>query len=279
MDFEVQADSNRDGVYVVTVTATDPSNKEQSITFNIKITDVNETPELTLGVKDGVGDTETFSSGFTHPEPVVSTNRESGDTSPSLSITLIGDDPEKENTNNDNDTLTWTLAGTDADDFEIDDGVLTFKSVPDFEAPTDSGRNNVYEVTVQATSATGNMASKRVRITVENVGEKGAITLSHIQPEERFRLTASLADPDKARSIRWQWYREVSSGADLPIDNCTDTRATACLISGATSASYIPREYTAVNTDVGQLLTVEASYLDGAGSETKKRINLRLRTT
>ena len=88
----------------------------------------------------------------------------------------MADDPETTNDGNGNNnaTLTWTLAGTDADDFEIDDpGVLTFKSGPDFEAPTDSGRNNVYEVTVQATDAVGNTASQKVRITVENVDENG----------------------------------------------------------------------------------------------------------
>ena len=104
---------------------------------------------------------------------------------------------------NDNDaTLTWTLAGTDADDFNIVNGALTFKSGPDFEAPTDSGRNNVYEVTVQAADAAGNTASQRVRITVENVEEVGVITLSHTQPEVRARLTASLTDPDKAKKRR-----------------------------------------------------------------------------
>ena len=105
-------------------------------------------------------------------------------------------------------TLTWTLAGTDADDFNIKDGVLTFKNgEPDFEAPTDSGRNNVYEVTVQAADEAGNTASVKVKITVENVGEVGKVNLSHPQPEVGVGLRASLTDPDKARSIKWQWYR------------------------------------------------------------------------
>ena len=90
-----------------------------------------------------------------------------------MSITFVADDPEILTTPNDNTALTWTLAGTDADDFDIADGVLAFKNGPDFEAPTDSGRNNVYEVTVQATDEAGNTASEKVRITVENVGRRG----------------------------------------------------------------------------------------------------------
>ena len=95
------------------------------------------------------------------------------------------------------------------------DGLLKFKDGPDFEAPTDSGRNNVYEVTVQATDEAGNTASQKVKITVENVGEKGMVRLSHTQPEVGVRLTASLSDPDRERSPRYQWYRAVDDTGDL----------------------------------------------------------------
>ena len=73
-----------------------------------------------------------------------------------LSLTFAADDPETTG-DNDNSTLTWTLAGTDADDFDLStagDSHLS-RAGPDFEAPTDSGRNNVYEVTVQATDEGG----------------------------------------------------------------------------------------------------------------------------
>ena len=42
--------------------------------------------------------------------------------------------------------------------FEIDDGALTFKAKPDFEAPTDANKDNVYEVTVRAADADGSSA-------------------------------------------------------------------------------------------------------------------------
>ena len=276
--------------YIVTVTARDPSDtpgaeSRDSITVTINVLDVNETPELTLGATAGVGATETISSGFGHSEPVAPTVSESGTASVSLSITFVGDDPEILNTPDDKTKLTWTLAGTDADDFNIADGVLTFKSGPDFEAATDSGRNNVYEVTVQATDAAGNTASQKVRITVENVGEKGEITLSHPQPEVDTRLTASLTDPDTARSISWQWYRGANASDDPDIngnglvddndniDLCSaNSPSNPCIIDGATSSGYIPRLYpdredNSANTDVGSYLILRASYLDGEGSD------------
>ena len=103
---------------------------------------------------------------------------------------------------NNNGDVDWKLTGTDADDFEIADGVLTFKTPPDYEAPTDSGRNNGYDVTVQVTDDGDNTVSQRVRVTVTNVEEDGAIALSHTQPEVGARLTATLTDPDMARSIQ-----------------------------------------------------------------------------
>ena len=258
--------------YEVTVTARDPSDTTGSlsrdiITVTITVLDVNETPELTLGlIVEATGD---LNSGFTHPERV-------GDSPTPLSITIVGDEPdERPNPDNDNDNaeLTWTLAGTDADDFNIVNGALTFKSGPDFEAPTDSGRNNVYEVTVQAADEAGNTASERVRITVENVEEEGVITLSHTQPEAKARLTASLSDPDKARSVRWQWYRGsytnvASLPGDSPSDRCDSPTATDCLIYRATSPSYTPDGGDDNNSeDVGLILTIVARYDDGEDRE------------
>ncbi|NQV28994.1 MAG: cadherin repeat domain-containing protein, partial [Rhodopirellula sp.] len=55
------------------------------------------------------------------------------------------------------DTLTYSITGgADAAKFSIDSssGVLTFASAPDFETPTDTDTDNVYEVTVEVTDGT-----------------------------------------------------------------------------------------------------------------------------
>ena len=51
------------------------------------------------------------------------------------------------------DDVTWSIAGTDAARFSIkfDSGELTFKSSPNYEAPNDANKDNVYEVTVAGT--------------------------------------------------------------------------------------------------------------------------------
>ena len=65
--------------------------------------------------------------------------------------------------------------GVDSALFEIDNGgVLTFKSVPDFERPSDTGANNGYVVVVEVTSGTGgrvNTATQTITVTVVDVDE------------------------------------------------------------------------------------------------------------
>ena len=62
---------------------------------------------------------------------------------------------------------------------------LSFKEseTPDYESPGDSGRNNVYEVTVKVTDSKGNSDEQDVTVKVTNVWRKtGTVTLSTLQP-------------------------------------------------------------------------------------------------
>ena len=50
--------------------------------------------------------------------------------------------------------FTWSLSGTDRGDFDISStGQLTFKKVPDYDRPADSGGNNEYSVRYGPTTA------------------------------------------------------------------------------------------------------------------------------
>ena len=91
---------------------------------------------------------------------------------------------------------------------------LSFKDAetPDYESPGDSGRNNVYEVTVKVTDSEGNSDEQDVTVKVTNVEELGVVTLSTLQPRVGFPVTATLTDPDNitANSVSWQWYRDAN---------------------------------------------------------------------
>ena len=113
--------------------------------------------------------------------------------------TLTATDPEGE-------SIVWSLATSgdgDREDFSIDeDGVLSFKSSPDFENPKGggaSGNSNTYVVTVQASDGgDGTTATEEVTIEVTNVEEPGMVTLSTLQPQVGVEITAILTDPDNA---------------------------------------------------------------------------------
>ena len=72
--------------------------------------------------------------------------------------------------------ISWSLGGTDQADFTITGGVLKFASAPDYERPADSGGNNQYEVTVQATDSNNNLGELHVDVIVRNVDEPPVIT-------------------------------------------------------------------------------------------------------
>ena len=77
--------------------------------------------------------------------------------------------------------ITYTFGGGADDalfDINASTGVVTFKASPNYEAPTDAGANNVYNVTVRATDAAGNVTDKAVAITVTDANEAPVIDIS-----------------------------------------------------------------------------------------------------
>ena len=62
---------------------------------------------------------------------------------------------------------TFTITGgVDAAKFNITPaGVLTFATAPDFEIPTDSGSNNVYDLIVTANDSLGNSKTQGIAVT------------------------------------------------------------------------------------------------------------------
>ena len=72
-------------------------------------------------------------------------------------------------------TLTIS-SGTDASLFDIttSDNVtafIKFKTSPNFEAPSDNGGNNIYNLTITATDTAGNVNTQSITITVTDVAE------------------------------------------------------------------------------------------------------------
>ena len=137
-DYERPADSNRDNVYLLTVQVSDGRNFG-SFAVTVTVEAVNEAPDIT-------GD-----EAISYQE-----------NSDKALETYRATDPEKTD-------ITWGLSSSDAGSFSIEDGVLTFNNPPDYESPTDSDSDNVYEVTVEATDEDGETGRLKVTVMVTNV--------------------------------------------------------------------------------------------------------------
>ena len=196
-------------------------------------------------------------------------------------------DPEQKN-------IIWTLGGLDAVDFKIEGrGVLSFKTPPNYEVPTDRARaevtedlsvdppvlgvsaekpiNNVYKVTVRIGAggedgmagdddyAGDDLVDFDLTVNVTNVNETGMLVFWPRQPQVGTDLTPILTDPDNIDpgAGEWLWESSPNKGG-----NFTAIPRTADLPSDENI--FQPNA-----VDLGKYLRVTVEYVDGAGDESR----------
>jgi T1SS-143 domain-containing protein len=100
-------------------------------------------------------------------------------------------------TDADNDSLTYTLIGADAELFYISStGAVTFRTSPDFEAPGDVGGDNVYDITVRVSDGVA-LTTKDVQITVTDVAESAPPTVNEATSADgRYAFTHNGMSPN-----------------------------------------------------------------------------------
>ncbi len=183
-DFEARSDSDSDNIYEVTIQVSDDSSppNSQSLPVTVTVTDVNEGPEITSG-----------GSRFTVQE-----NQDLSGAS------FTANDPEG------GAVTRWSLGGRDGGDFTIDEnGVLTFRNLPDYERPADSDRNNIYEVEVRPYDGRY-YGSHHVTVTVTPINEApeitttstSATTMRHQENRTSRLYTYRATDPER-RAVSW----------------------------------------------------------------------------
>ena len=138
-DYEVPGDQNTDNEYVLVVTATDTFSNVTNLNVTVTVADVDEiapviTGEATKTINEGTTAVQTFTA---------------------------------------DETVTWSISGTDASLFTIDPstGALVFNAAPDYEVPGDANTDNDYILVVTATDAAGNTSTLNVTVTVADVDE------------------------------------------------------------------------------------------------------------
>jgi len=145
-DYEAPADAGADNVYDIVVLASDGlSTTMRSV--SISVTSINAAPMITSGATATVAENVSTST-----EVYKASATDDGESGSAVAYSLGG--------------------GADDGRFTIDPttGAVFFKASPDYEAPTDAGANNVYDIVVQASDGLST-AARSVSITVSNVVE------------------------------------------------------------------------------------------------------------
>ena len=164
--------------YMVTVTATDPGGLSASIDVTIKVTNVDEAPEIIAG-------------GLAISGPSGLRYAENGTDLVVATYSLAGP-------NADSSGRWMTLGGADAGAFMFTGGVLRFRSSPNYEAATDAGMDNVYMVTLNAMDSEYT-ATRNVVVTVTNVDEGEGTTTPVVGGTLLNRYDTSGNDGDRTR--------------------------------------------------------------------------------
>src|SRR3989454_764031 len=144
----------------------------------------NNVYNLTAQVSDGAGGTDTQAISVTvtavnDNNPVITSN--GGGAAASVSVaenttavtTVTASDADLPA-----QTLSYAIfGGADAATFTIDatTGALSFVSAPNFENPTDTGTNNVYDVTVQGSDGTGGTDAQAMSVSVTAVNDNNPV--------------------------------------------------------------------------------------------------------
>ena len=127
------------------------------------------------------------------------------------------------------ESVTITInSGLDSGIFSIvrsdtDTSFIRFLSSPNFEAPSDVGANNVYDLSVRATDATGNLTNQNIAITVTNVNEAPVITTHSSNPAhaitqgENISSVATFAATDVDTNTTLSWSLSGTDSADFAI--------------------------------------------------------------
>jgi hypothetical protein len=149
MTYAPTADFNGTGGFDYTL---DDGIDQVSGSVGIKVDAVNDAPRITLN-GSGAAASVSVAENTTAVTTVTATDPDAGQT---MNYSISG--------------------GADASKFVINagTGALSFITAPNFEAPTDAGHNNVYDVTVQVSDGAGGIDTQALSVSVQNVSDPNA---------------------------------------------------------------------------------------------------------
>lgn len=229
----------------------------------------NNVYDVVVRVSDGVGgfDDQTISVTVTNQNeaPVISSN--GGGSAASISVAengtavaTVGASDVDAGT-----TLSYAISGgVDASRFTINavTGALSFVTAPNFEAPTDAGGNNVYDVVVLVTDGFGGTDTQALAVTVANQNEAPAIS------SNGGGSTAAIAVSENTTAVTTVVANDVDAAATLSYSIAGGVDASRFTINASTGAlSFVTAPTVGAPTDNGgnNVYDVVVQVSDGLG--------------
>jgi len=205
-NYETPGDVGADNIYDVTVQVSDGVLTD-SQAISIKVTNANEAPVIGSnggGASAAVNIAE--NTGF-----VTTVKATDADAGAALAYSIAG--------------------GVDAAKFTINSstGALNFVSPPNFEMPTDSGANNVYDVTVRVSDGTL-VDTQAISVTVTNVNEAPAIVSNGAGS------TAAVSVAENSSAVTTVAASDADAGAQLTYSIAGGADASQFTIDATTGA-------------------------------------------
>ncbi len=141
--------------------------------FNLTVININDAPVLTSGTSVDVAENQT-ATGYT----------------------ASASDEE-------NNNISFTISGVDAAKFSISAGILSFVTPPNYESPSDSGGNNIYNITITATDNGS-----------PNLSDSLALTVTVLDVNEFAPVFSSATITSRAENLTTVGYTAIASDAD-----------------------------------------------------------------
>lgn len=205
--------------YQLQVRVRDDDGGYDTITVDIRVTGVDEPPELSGDTSISVAENNTDSL-----------------------ATYFASDPEGQD-------VSWDLSGDDAGEFSIGGGTLSFTSTPDHENPADDDGDNLYKVTVEASD--GRLASSLdVKVTVTNAVDHFRVMASSRGTDTTSPGTdgsngsdaalTSLSYPENSTATVATYQTMESDGSDITWSTAGDDGVLFSIRGGALSFKASP---------------------------------------
>ena len=237
---------------IVTFNANVTAAVAQALGRNITYENVSDNPSTAVRtmagyLEDGDGGTSNIASGTVTMIPsndaptITSAATASVAENTTAVLTVTSSDP-------DGGAPVYSITGgADAAKFSINasTGALSFVTAPDYEAPTDAGGNNVYDVTVQAADGAGGTTSQAIAVTVTNVNEAPVVTITPATYAATEQTTLTLSGTGLS-------IADVDAGA-------ATLRATLSVVSGTLSVGAGTTGVTVVSGSGSASVVLEGS--------------------